>query len=279
MIDFEAFVRLARTRQRPVDVGVFRSVMQCAKVAPADRSALRRFNRYFAAVEADLYDNEGRDIPRFAVEHDWARALSADNDAIFRLSDLPGTFKSAFFAFRLTGGEVPLDVVVLAEREGFQAWGSIFDGVYILLGLWGEALSFEPEDELASFLHHDPVLIGVVGSRLARLGAISVAAMIAVDAGLAIEGAGREDATPPSRSGGKKSTAIPAYSRIVINAAADAAGRDYRHGAPGRRSPRQHVRRGHWHHYVTRQGRVRRWVNWQLVGEPDFGFLDHEYRL
>lgn len=38
---------------------------------------------------------------------------------------------------------------------------------------------------------------------------------------------------------------------------------------------RLHFRRGHWRHYAT----FRTWINWCLVGDPDLGFVDKEYRL
>ena len=41
------------------------------------------------------------------------------------------------------------------------------------------------------------------------------------------------------------------------------------------RSPRLHFRRGHWRHYEEH----RTWVRWTLVGNPDLGFIEKEYRL
>jgi len=41
------------------------------------------------------------------------------------------------------------------------------------------------------------------------------------------------------------------------------------------RAIRLHFRRGHWRHLDT--GKV--WVNWCLVGNPDLGWVDKEYRI
>jgi hypothetical protein len=38
---------------------------------------------------------------------------------------------------------------------------------------------------------------------------------------------------------------------------------------------RLHFRRGHWRHYAE----FKTWVRWTLVGNPELGFIDHEYRL
>lgn len=40
-------------------------------------------------------------------------------------------------------------------------------------------------------------------------------------------------------------------------------------------SKRLHFRRGHWRHYAT----WKTWIKWTLVGNPDLGFVDKEYRL
>jgi hypothetical protein len=45
--------------------------------------------------------------------------------------------------------------------------------------------------------------------------------------------------------------------------------------APKRRSPRLHLRRAHWRHYQNHRTRI----DWQLVGDPDLGFIEKEYRL
>ena len=42
-----------------------------------------------------------------------------------------------------------------------------------------------------------------------------------------------------------------------------------------RHSPRWHFRRGHYRHFAT----FKTWIKWTLVGEPDLGFIDKEYRL
>lgn len=38
---------------------------------------------------------------------------------------------------------------------------------------------------------------------------------------------------------------------------------------------RLHFRRGHWRHYTEH----RVWIKWQMVGNPDLGFIDSQYRL
>lgn len=42
-----------------------------------------------------------------------------------------------------------------------------------------------------------------------------------------------------------------------------------------RSSPRLHFRIGHWRHFTNH----RTWIKWQLIGDPDLGFVDKHYRL
>lgn len=42
-----------------------------------------------------------------------------------------------------------------------------------------------------------------------------------------------------------------------------------------RRSPRCHFRRGHWRHYAEHKT----WIKWMVVGDPDLGMIEKEYRL
>lgn len=46
-------------------------------------------------------------------------------------------------------------------------------------------------------------------------------------------------------------------------------------GEPTGAKKRLHFRRGHWRHFETHKT----WIKWMLVGSPDLGFIDKEYRL
>jgi hypothetical protein len=41
------------------------------------------------------------------------------------------------------------------------------------------------------------------------------------------------------------------------------------------RSPRLHFRRGHWRHYEDHKT----WIRWTMVGDPDLGFVEKQYRV
>lgn len=56
-----------------------------------------------------------------------------------------------------------------------------------------------------------------------------------------------------------------------------------RNGGEHSRGMRLHFRRGHWwprkENRETRFDRFRHWRPWRLVGDPDLGYIEHEYRI
>jgi hypothetical protein len=66
---------------------------------------------------------------------------------------------------------------------------------------------------------------------------------------------------------------LPGMSHHVVSLARRP--RSSRAPYPGepRISPRLHFRRGHWRHFSSH----RTWIKWQLVGDPDLGFIEKEY--
>jgi hypothetical protein len=69
--------------------------------------------------------------------------------------------------------------------------------------------------------------------------------------------------------------ALPGMSHHIVSLARRP--RSSRAPYPGeeRSSPRLHFRRGHWRHFSSH----RTWIKWQLVGDPDLGFIEKEYSL
>jgi len=79
---------------------------------------------------------------------------------------------------------------------------------------------------------------------------------------------------PYKRNSAATRKALPMFSHHIVSLArrvrltpCD----DHEPGTP----KRLHFRRGHWRHYVSH----RTWIKWTLVGNPDLGFVDKEYRL
>lgn len=68
---------------------------------------------------------------------------------------------------------------------------------------------------------------------------------------------------------------LPAYNTVSLNRRYRVINPTERSGDTGRKGTvRMHFRRGHWRHYETHKT----WIKWMLVGNPDLGFVEHEYR-
>lgn len=106
------------------------------------------------------------------------------------------------------------------------------------------------------------------------------AACIAVDSGVAEES---RVLPPPKKNAARiRSGKIPLPAVSVINLAAKY-GQYTRPQHPGGRHVRFHLRRGHWWPRLTNEesrfSEYRHWRPWRFVGDPDLGFIEHEYRI
>lgn len=72
-----------------------------------------------------------------------------------------------------------------------------------------------------------------------------------------------------------ESAPLPQYSYHVVSLAQRTRCAPSGFPTEDRRRPRLHFRRGHWRHYSSH----RTWIKWQLVGNPELGFIEKEYRL
>jgi hypothetical protein len=68
---------------------------------------------------------------------------------------------------------------------------------------------------------------------------------------------------------------LPGMSHHIVSLARRARSSRSDYPVEERRSPRLHFRRGHWRHFSNH----RTWIKWQLVGNPDLGFIEKEYSL
>lgn len=185
----------------------------------------------------------------FLVEHNWAAAFEGAKD--FADGEFPLPFEHCAFEFRLNGRRV-----ILVTRHHSHT-------VISEIGLgWWLASAINPLDELVS-THRYASLYGSVR-----------ALSIALDAEVAVT----EVIRAPHRLNhqrdkqGKK----PILDHHVINLArrsrVEALPSAGDHEAKWH--PRLHFRRGHWRHFENHKT----WVRWCLVGDPDLGFIDKEYR-
>lgn len=185
----------------------------------------------------------------FVVRHDWASAFEHSDmgDAEFRLP-----FQMCLFEFRVTGRTL---IVFAWEQDAvapFRGHTLFLEGVD---GLW-LTLTKSAVEEVSEFLW-----------RQIRAICIALEAQVAehsvVRAPVALNNKREKSGKPP----------ISDFHVVDLSRRARAAAR-VGAGDSGRRV-RMHFRRGHWRHYETHNT----WIEWMLVGNPDLGFIDKEYRI
>lgn len=214
------------------------------------------------------FDKGLADAHCFVVEHDWAKAFQGAGD--FSEGDFRLPYDVCAFEFKLSGqrvialmteidGQVMMQIMIQAANH----WTIDNDVAVHDNGGWGMYHAGRTA-ETNAFQH----IVEFIG---AQVRAIS----IALDA----EVAQSEVVRAPHKlvRSREKNGRVPPVSHHVVSLArrvraAPLPDPDHtvEHG-----KVRLHFRRGHWRHYENRKT----WIRWTLVGNPDLGFVEKEYRL
>lgn len=197
--------------------------------------------------EHDIFFDEQPQI--ILVEHNWAAAFAGAQD--FSEGEYPLPYERCAFEFMLDNRHV----VVLTHGHRYIIVSEIGNGYWVatIICQMGE---------------DDPI------DRYEILFKNIRAICIALDAEVAIT----EVVRAPHRlnRAREKQGKLPINDHHVINLArrsrVEALPTDGDHEP--RWHPRLHFRRGHWRHYDNHKT----WIKWMLVGDPDLGFIDKEYR-
>lgn len=187
------------------------------------------------------------EIQPFVVQHDWAGAFKNAGDYAEGGYNLP--YEMCAFEFRVSGASI----TVLADQlEGEQiefTYYAKFNGIWI-----------SPDEETA------PRLLAYVREQIKAI-------CVALDAEVAEHHVQRSNDKVNARR--KSEGKVPFYSyRIVSLSSRKRVTNANEIPVIGKRK-RIHFRRGHWRHYE----KFKTWVRWCLVGDPELGFIDKEYRL
>lgn len=199
------------------------------------------------AVPAVPLDDIG---PVFIVEHDWAAAFKGANDFDDGMEwRLP--FDNSCFEFHITNRRVVvLATVTESDVRDLAVLFEIKDG-------W----MFAPKEGVFSLLYD-----------------LVIEQIKAVYVSLEAEVAATEVVRAPHRLNHQRerSGKLPIADHHIVRLSNRhrVARLEAPSDVPGTRR-RLHFRRGHWRHYLDHKT----WIKWMLVGDPDLGFIDKEYRL
>lgn len=236
------------------------------------RNALRSDDAIFLGFEkegfsAQDFDTGFTDAQLFVVEHDWSAAFKDATD--FSDGDFRLPFDVCAFELHISGRRVVALMTTVDDRILMQIMLRTAD-------------TWMVDDDIARhengewLLYHGgrsqernifANLVGFVGSQIRALS-------IALDAEVAIHEVVR--APHKLNRAREKSDRVPAPDHYVVSLARRTRAAPMTEGHEGEHGKRRlHFRRGHWRHYETHKT----WIKWMLVGNPDLGFVDKEYRL
>jgi hypothetical protein len=222
------------------------------------------------------FADTGEQLHSFLIEHDWAALLGeAAVTGMASAEEWRMPYDHQVFEFKISGANVmafvnggsPASAALVVRPPGGR-W--VVDQINYI---------FEP--------HGYRVLTGQslidagrpeVNKRLNDLVALVYAQVRAVLVMLEAKVATTEPTRAPYKSNQPPSECgpLPAISHYVVKVRRPdrPAVLPAKWHQQGRRR-RLHFRRGHWRHFVAH----RTWIEWTLVGDPDLGFVDKEYRL
>lgn len=186
-------------------------------------------------------------VKPFVVQHDWARAFATATD--YSEGDFNLPFEMCAFEFRISGRTV---IVLSEQSEGARPAHTFY---VEFNGFWAtENDNAEP-----------------------NFGPFCVSQIKAICVALDAEVAGHSVTRASESLNRRRAEAgkLPLYSYHVVNLAHRSRVSNPASSVGETTKKRLHFRRGHWRHYSD----FKTWVRWTLVGNPDLGFIEKEYRL
>lgn len=271
----------ATPRERALG-GLFDWLAEPMQLQKVPSSILHRFDEFIKRKlpERRVELENAPHYHSFLITHNWAAAFAGAEEFSGEGFKLPAP--NCCFEFRVSGRRV---LACFHEDDGFYFLAIEFDGPEEFEcygwdhdlhtasgqdGAWARLVGYEsdPEARAALIKLLEPLRKLVVGNVRA--------ACIALEAEVAeaevVRAPHRLNAARERR--GKR----PLSDYHVINLAnrrryaplpAEMADHDHRN------RPRLHFRRGHWRHYQNHKT----YVKWTLVGDPELGWVDKDYRL
>lgn len=212
------------------------------------------------------FEEAWSDASVFVIQHDWAAVFRGAADYVGGDLRLPDDV--CIFEFQISGRPV---IAATFEMDGklymqpiTRVEGKWIFGARVYYFRDGRWLSEQGSDEPGSDQYS--TLVGMVGEQVRAIA-------IALDAKVAETDVMRD---PQGRTIARTDRA-PHNSYHIVSLAHRTRAKPLDRAddwTPGTRR-RLHFRRGHWRHYETHKS----WIKWMLVGDPDLGFVDKEYRL
>lgn len=213
-------------------------------------AGLRMMHRHLPETtrNGDPNDFPWKEVNPFVVQHDWASAFKNATDYDEGTFKLP--YEMCAFEFRISGASVTVLAMQQDEQPAkFQFYAGI-DGLWLT------------EDKEPSY----PAAYTFAKDQIKAI-------CVALEADVATRHMERVSEKVNRKREQEGREPFFSYHIVSLN-------RRFRASNPSRGGvptthKRLHFRRGHWRHYES----FKTWVRWCLVGDPELGFIEKEYRL
>jgi hypothetical protein len=218
----------------------------------------------------------------FVIEHNWAAAFAGGTD--FNKGDFRLPYDNCAFEFRISG--VRCVALYWQDESGTVMCDSIVTGVHDMWVLLPFGFVIGPSEGGPRLIIKEIAIAdGDAIPKLSKQECEPLYALInsqvrACGIMLEAEVAVTEVIRAPHKLNQQREkmgrTKLRDHHVVVLNRRRKTAPLpdEFKTGEK-RTSPRLHFRIGHWRHFSNH----RTWINWQLVGDPDLGFVDKHYKL
>jgi hypothetical protein len=207
------------------------------------------------------------------INHNWAAVLDRAAISGGTQSDAPSyrlPYPCTVFEFFFTGG-VHAICVALQPAEGAEDITASTH--FCIKSTWFKAETSITYDDHGHLKNPGDLvgspLLKVYDLITSNIFAISVMLEAEVATTTPVHEAYKRNRERPARK------ELPGLSHYVVSLAKRPRSSRSTYPDEPRISPRLHFRRGHWRHFSSH----RTWIKWQLVGDPDLGFIEKEYSL
>lgn len=222
-----------------------------------------------ADMPVQSFEEVFEDAEIFRVEHDWFKAIRKAGEFDGGSFRLP--YETSVFEFQVSRKAVVAmcvnygsdatenEIVMQLAVESFFGW-ALSHNLYRNNGGRWEVMQGGASIKEDKMEH----LVELIGNQIR-------AACIALDAEVAATTLVREG----HEGKGREAKAHPAYEFYTISIASRTRAEALQSHGASKGTKRLHFRRGHWRHFTA----SKTWVRWCLVGNPELGFIDKQYRL
>lgn len=267
-----------RLRDQQADVGdCARRLAEGIRMEKPSGSSLHHlaeFLRHTIGEQSKMAsDIAGGLFQSFVVEHDWAGAFAGSDE--FDKGEIRMPFDWTCFEFRINGMRVLLPFGI--STDSHEPMGMMITGIN---GRWyvnethmqfvGGQLCVTADLTRRTGMKVSDRLLYMLGQQIR-----AVCIMLEAEVAVRVVVEPSEKLSKARERVGKS----PLRSYHVVSLAQRWRTRNNLEGldTPGTKK-RCHFRRGHYRHF-HKTGKDRIWINWQMVGSPDLGFVDKHYKL